>query len=343
MSDERLNGLINDLIEEFSPIGSGSGLRRYLRALIKSSLNFADLKTSRLDLKIATTAVEEMAEAFRMFSAYRNVQKVTIFGSARIRPSDALYSLTRDLAAQLAAAGVMVITGAGPGIMAAGNEGAGPAMAMGINIRLPFEAEPNEFIANDEKLVEMKYFFTRKLMLIKESVGFLILPGGFGTMDEAFELLTLQQTGKAEPAAIVLAQNPEDTFWQGWQHFVTSEIFSRNMASPIDSALYRITDTIDDAVDELLKFNRNYVSRRFIGPEMVMRLRVAPNSAQCSEITKEFSDLLDDSALRVVSPYPVEIAESDSLQLERIAFHYSGGRTARLRQLIDRLNELIEP
>jgi hypothetical protein len=214
---------------------------------------------------------------------------------------------------------------------------------MGIDIRLPFETEPNEFIANDEKLVEMKYFFTRKLMLIKESNGFLILPGGFGTMDETFELLTLQQTGKAEPAAIVLAENPGDTFWQGWQGFVNSEIYSRNLASPIDAAFYRIANSVDDAVDELLKFNRNYVSRRFIGPEMVLRLRYAPTAAICAALTREFADLLDDDKLRVVNPYPVEIAESDGLHLERLAFTYAGGKSARLRQLIDRLNEIEPP
>lgn len=340
MADDRLDSLINALIDEYSIAASQTGMRRYLRNLVKTALNFADGGTSRLDIKIATAAVEEMASAFRMFSAFRTSPKVTIFGSARVRPSDALYSLTRDLARRLAENGVMVITGAGPGIMAAGNEGAGPEMAMGINIRLPFETEPNEFIANDEKLVEMKYFFTRKLMLIKESNGFLILPGGFGTMDETFELLTLQQTGKAEPAAIVLAENPGDTFWQAWREFVEAEIYSRNLASPIDASLYRITNSTDEAIEELLSFNRNYVSRRFIHAEMVVRLRKAPSAQVCAELSREFADLLDDDHLRIVDPYPVEIAESDSLHFERVAFTFAGGRTARLRQLINRFNEI---
>lgn len=342
MTTTGVDALINELLDASAAIGPENSNRRYLRNLVRSSLRFADEHTSRLDLKIATTAVEEMAEAFRMFSAYRHAPKVTIFGSARIRPSDALYELTRELAHRLAAAGVMVITGAGPGIMAAGNEGAGPGMAMGINIRLPFETEPNEFIANDEKLVEMKYFFTRKLMLIKESTGFLILPGGFGTMDETFELLTLQQTGKAEPAAIVLTELAGDTFWEGWQKFVNTEIYSRNLASPIDSALFRITTTPEDTIEELLGFNRNYVSRRFIGSDMVVRLRKAPSSKECSELSAEFADLLDDAKIRVINPYPVEVSEGDALHFERIAFTYSGGHAGRLRQLIDRLNALAE-
>ena len=331
---------INALLDEFAKIRPNHANRRYLRNLIRSSLHFADDNTSRLDLKIATTAIEEMAEAFRMFSGYRDVPKVTIFGSARVRPQDDLYALTRDLAQRLAAAGVMVITGAGPGIMAAGNEGAGPNMAMGINIRLPFETEPNEFIANDEKLVEMKYFFTRKLMLIKESIGFLILPGGFGTMDETFELLTLQQTGKAEPAAIVLTEVAGDTFWQGWLEFVRTEIFNRKLASPIDASLFRITDTVDKTIEEILGFNRNYVSRRFVGSEMVIRLRKAPSPRECAELSREFADLLDDAKIRVINPYPIEVTEGDSLHLERIALPYGGDQAGRLRQLIDRLNAI---
>jgi len=340
VSDGRVDEMINALLDEFTDIQPQNSNRRYLRNLIKASLEFADTKTSRLDLKIATTAIEEMADAFRMFSSYRDAPKVTIFGSARIKSSDALYELTKELASRLASSGVMVITGAGPGIMAAGNEGAGPGMAMGINIRLPFETEPNEFIANDDKLVEMKYFFTRKLMLIKESTGFLILPGGFGTMDETFELLTLQQTGKAEPAAIVLTESAGDSFWEGWLRFVNAEIFSRNLASPVDASLFRITSTVEETIEELIRFNRNYVSRRFIGSDMVIRLRKAPSPRECADLSAEFADILDDSKIRVISPRPVEITEGDSLHFERIALSYGGGRSGRLRQLINRLNAI---
>ena len=180
--------------------------------------------TDRLDLKIVNAALKEMAEGFEVFAPYRHVRKVTMFGSARTLPTDPLYSQARDLAALLAGHGWSTVTGAGPGIMAAGLEGAGPDHAFGINIRLPFEQGANAFIAEDPKLVSMKYFFTRKLLLIKESDGYAVLPGGFGTLDEAFELLTLIQTGKAEPAPVVLLEIPGGGYWQAWERFVTDEV-----------------------------------------------------------------------------------------------------------------------
>ena len=169
--------------------------------------------TSVGDLKIANAALAEMAEAFRVFRPYRHIRKITMFGSARTKPDDPIYILARDLAAKLAAADWMVVTGAGPGIMAAGLEGAGRDHAFGVNIRLPHEGDANPFIAQDPKLVEMRYFFTRKLMLIKESHAYAVLPGGFGTQDESFELLTLLQTGKAEPAPVVMIETPGGTYW----------------------------------------------------------------------------------------------------------------------------------
>ena len=172
------------------------------------------------DLKIAGAALAEMAEAFRVFRPYRSVRKLTMFGSARTRPDDPVYILARNLAARLAEADWMVVTGAGPGIMAAGLEGAGREHAFGVNIRLPHEGDANPFIAQDPKLVEMRYFFTRKLMLIKESHAYAILPGGFGTQDESFELLTLLQTGKAEPAPVVMVETPGGTYWHGWLRFL---------------------------------------------------------------------------------------------------------------------------
>lgn len=159
-------------------------------------------------------------------------------------------------------------------------------------------------------------------------------------MDETFELLTLQQTGKAEPAAIVLTETSGDAFWEGWLRFVNSEIFSRNLASPIDASLFRITTTVEETIEELIRFNRNYVSRRFIGSEMVIRLRKAPSARECSDLSAEFSDILDDSKIRVINPHPVEVTEGDALHFDRIALSYSGGRSGRLRQLINRLNAI---
>ncbi len=190
--------------------------------------------TSVGDLKIANAALAEMAEAFRVFRPYRHIRKLTMFGSARTRPDDPVYILARNLAARLAAADWMVVTGAGPGIMAAGLEGAGRDHAFGVNIRLPHEGDANPFIAQDPKLVEMRYFFTRKLMLIKESHAYAILPGGFGTQDESFELLTLLQTGKAEPAPVVMVETPGGTYWHGWLRFLEEEAIAAGWISPED-------------------------------------------------------------------------------------------------------------
>src|SRR5580704_10602388 len=232
--------------------------RDQLLEILETVVRLASDGTARLDLKIANAALKEMREGFEVFSPYRHIRKVTMFGSARTLPSDPLYAQARDLSALLAQHGWSTVTGAGPGIMAAGLEGAGPDHSFGINIRLPFEQSANEFIASDPKLVSMKYFFTRKLLLIKESYGYAVLPGGFGTLDEAFELLTLLQTGKAEPAPVVLLEVAGGSYWKAWERFLIDEVASRRLISPGDRCLYRIVDRVEDAADEILNFYRNY-------------------------------------------------------------------------------------
>jgi uncharacterized protein (TIGR00730 family) len=316
--------------------------RELLREIVLSTLALARDDASRLDLKIARSAITEMADAFRVFAPYRDVPKVTIFGSARTEPDHALYALARDLARHLADAGSMVVTGAGPGIMAAGSEGAGRERAIGVNIRLPFETEANAWIERGDKLVEMKYFFTRKLMLMKESSGFLVLPGGFGTLDEAFELLTLIQTGKAEPAPVVLVDLPGNAYWRAWETFVSSQVYARGFADPIDASLYTITDEVDVAIGELLGFHRNYHSRRFIGDTMVLRLHRAPTDAELAVLSVEFADITGPKGLRRVTPFAPERSSNDHLELDRVALEFDRMHHGRLRQLIDALNAFTD-
>src|SRR5438270_247973 len=216
--------------------------RDQLLEILTSVALLADDETDRLNLKITNSALREMRLAFKVFEAYRDIPKVTMFGSARTLPDDPLYAQARNLAAVLADEGWMVVTGAGPGIMAAGVEGAGVDRSIGINIRLPFEQDPSPLLAADPKLVDMKYFFTRKLMLMKESAGFAVLPGGFGTLDEAFELLTLLQTGKAAPAPIVLLEVPGGSYWKAWERFLVEEVLARGLISENDFSLSRVTD-----------------------------------------------------------------------------------------------------
>jgi uncharacterized protein (TIGR00730 family) len=291
------------------------------------------------DLKIADAALGEMTEAFRVFRPYRHVQKMTMFGSARTQPDDPVYVLARDLAAHMAAAGWMVVTGAGPGIMAAGTEGAGREHAFGVNIRLPHEEAANPFIAQDPKLVEMRYFFTRKLMLIKESNAYAVLPGGFGTQDECYELLTLLQTGKAEPAPIVLVETPGGSYWNGWLQFLVQQAIEPGWVSPEDVALFRIVNSVEEAADEVLGFYRNYHSCRWVGDLLVLRLKVSPSRAELSDLNRRFSDIIVSGSIRPASPFPPERTGRDHLELPRVAFRFDKYHYARLRQLIDALNE----
>jgi hypothetical protein len=316
--------------------------RELLREIVLSTLALARDDSNRLDLKIARSAIAEMADAYRVFAPYRNVPKVTIFGSARTEPAHALYALTRELARKLAESGCMVVTGAGPGIMAAGSEGAGRDHAIGVNIRLPFETEANTWIERGDKLVEMKYFFTRKLMLMKESSGFLVLPGGFGTLDEAFELLTLIQTGKAEPAPVVLVDTPGDEYWIEWEKFVSTQVYARGFADVLDGSLYCITDNADLAIEELLGFHRNYHSRRFVGDTMVLRLKKAPTDDGLRVLAAAFADIVGPKGMWRTEPLPPERAGHDHLELERIAMEFDQRHHGRLRQLIDALNELVD-
>ena len=333
--DDDLDARLVELLDEIGVTDD----RDQLFEILASAVLLAGDRAHRLDLKITNAALKEMRAAFHMFAPYREVPKVTIFGSARTRPEDPLYSQTHDLAAALAERGWMVVTGAGPGIMAAGTEGAGRDNAIGVLIRLPFEGGANPFILGDDKLIEMKYFFTRKLMLIKESAAFVALPGGFGTLDETFELLTLVQTGKAEPVPIVLLDTPRGSYWEGWQRFVDGEVAGHGMISRHDFALYRITDTVDDAVGEIETFYRNFHSLRYVGDRLVLRLRAAPSRAELGELSAEFADVVEGHIERS-GPFPPEVAGKDHLDLPRVAMRFDRHGFGRLRSLIDALNRL---
>jgi len=326
------------LLEVLERAGAPSDADQLFEILV-SGVKLAGDGADRLDLKITNAALKEMREAFRVFAPYRDVPKVTIFGSARTLPDDPLYVQTRDLASALAAAGWIVVTGAGPGIMAAGAEGAGPEHSIGVNIRLPFEA-PNPAFASDHRLVTMKYFFTRKLMLMKESAGFAVLPGGFGTLDEIFELLTLLQTGKAAPAPIVLLDVPGGTYWRSWERFVRDEVVARGLVSPEDLQLFRITDDVGATTRELFGFFRNYHSLRYVGARLVIRLRAAPTRAELAGLNERFAGILTRGRIESSPPQPPEVAGNDHLELPRIALHFDRASHGRLRALIDALNAL---
>jgi uncharacterized protein (TIGR00730 family) len=327
-------------IDELLDAAGATANRDQLTEILATAVGLAADDLDRLDLKITSSALREMRKAFRVFAPYRSVPKATIFGSARTLPDDPLSVQAREVATLLARADWMVVTGGGPGIMTAGMQGAGRDRSFGVNNRLPFElADP--FLAGDPNHVEMKYFFTRKLMLLKESAGFVILPGGFGTLDEALELVTLVQTGKAEPSPIVLLDVPGGRYWHAWDRFITEEVAARGFIGAEDQALYHITDDARDAADELLGFYRNYHSGRFVGDLLVLRLRHAPTQAEVEALATEFADIcVEGGLLRGSGPLPPEVDDDDHIELARVVLRFDRASYGRLRQLIDRLNRI---
>ena len=313
------------------------------RDLLTVAVALATDDVDRLDLKIATAALTEMRDAFRVFAPFEDVPKVTIFGSARTRPDDPVYEQARRVAADLADQGWMVVTGAGPGIMAAGMEGAGRERSIGVSIRLPFEQAANSVIAGDHKYVSMKYFFTRKLMLIKESQGFVCLPGGFGTLDETFELLTLTQTGKGLPVPIVFLDTPGDTYWRRIEEFIRDELVTRGLVSGDDTRLFLVTDDCAAASREIMGFYANYRSLRYVGDQLVIRVVQAPDDAQLEVLNERFGHLCLRGRIERSEPLSVELKERDSLDLGRIRFTFARHGFAQLRGLIDALNGRLDP
>lgn len=313
-----------DLVARILATGIGLGLDR----------------PERLDLKIVSAALTEMRAAFRVFAPYEDVPKVTIFGSARTRADDALYRAASEVARALAERGWMVVTGAGPGIMQAAAEGAGPERSIGVSIRLPFEEKPNAVIGSGRNNVAMKYFFTRKLMLVKESSGFVCVPGGFGTLDEMFELLTLQQTGKAEPTPIVLLDREGGTFWSGLRRFVDEQLIGSGVVSPDDFDRVLVTDSVEAAAEEITGFWRNYDSMRWVGKRLVLRLRETPTDAEIDDLNARFGDLLAKGRIERAEPSKRERDEGDRVGLPRLSLVLDQFRVGSLHRLIRAINAL---
>lgn len=311
---------------------------RNISRLLEAAHSLVVGEGSSLDVKIASVALAEMTRAFDMFAPYRHVRKVTIFGSARTTPDNPIYAATAAAARALAESGYMVVTGAGPGIMEAGMIGAGRENSIGVSIRLPFETGANSVIAGDDKYVSMRYFFTRKLMLVKESHAFLCLPGGFGTLDETFELLTLAQTAKSVPVPIVFLEVPGDPFWSPLMEAMEPLLLRHGLISPSDTSLYLITDDVTRAVAEVTGFYSNYHSIRFVGDVLHIRMQRPVTEDALSEMNSMFGQLSRDGTIRRVSASPAEVRDDDHVELARLALEYSAKGFADLRPLIDAIN-----
>lgn len=313
--------------------------RRYLDDIVATAQQLAADNPSVGDLKIVAGALREMKAAFRVFTEYRHVPKVSTFGSARTKPGDRIFQLAERFARQIADAGFMVITGAGPGIMEACQRGAGRERSFGVNIRLPFEQAANEVIQGDPKLMTFRYFFTRKLFFVKEAHAVVLFPGGFGTHDEGFETLTLLQTGKTRPMPLVLLDEPQGTYWKTWQRYVEDHILRRGMIERDDLALYKVTDDVAAAVREITGFYRVYHSSRFVRDHFVVRLNHLLPPERVQLLTDEFRDIVRDGVIEQRKAFSAEGNEPEIAHLPRLVFRFDRLHHGRLRQLIDRINE----
>lgn len=333
------NKALQDKIMELIHLTAGPSEHEDLvREIILTSLKLLENHVTRGDLKIIHTALKEMRYAFKLFSPYKEIRKVSVFGSARTRSSEPIYEHTAEFAKKIAAAGFMVITGAGEGIMRAAQGGAGRNNGFGLNILLPFEQGANEFIENDPKLMKFKYFFTRKLFFIKEANAIALFPGGFGTHDEAFEALTLLQTGKSNPMPVVFNDIPGGTYWKTWQSYVENELLKRGLISEEDMSLFKVTDHVDEAVDEITTFYSNYHSLRFVREKLVIRLNHPVDKKMLDALNAGFSDILVSGKIIETKALLDEMNEPKLLSLPRIVFNFNRRNFGRLRQMINAIN-----
>ncbi|MCC7423128.1 MAG: TIGR00730 family Rossman fold protein [Planctomycetaceae bacterium] len=293
------------------------------------------------DLKILSRALRELRYAFKVFAPYRKQRKVTVFGSARTPPSHPAFQGSLEFGKAMAGHGWMVVTGAGNGIMEGAHVGAGQEMSMGVNIMLPFEQMPNPVISADAKLVHLKYFFTRKLLLVKEVHGVAAFPGGFGTMDELFEILTLVQTGKRDLMPIVCVDEPGGTYWSHWDRFIREQFLDRGLISPEDTSLYRVTDNVEEAVQEVLDFYRVYNSMRYVRGKLILRLHVEPSDAFVERLNDEFSGMLESGRIEKSPAHRFESDDAHLIELPRLSMQFDRKNVGRLRQMVDLINREV--
>jgi uncharacterized protein (TIGR00730 family) len=294
---------------------------------------------TRGDIKLLSTALKELRYAFKVFTPYRHLRKVTVFGSARLPESHPAYASAVEFSRRIAEAGWMVVTGAASGIMEAGHVGAGREKSIGVNILLPFEQEANPIIRGDMKLMHLKYFFTRKLLFVKESDAVALFPGGFGTQDECFEVLTLVQTGKSQMFPIVMLDEPGGNYWLRWREYMADELLARQLISPADMSLFKVTDSVDEAVAEVLQFYRVYHSMRYVHGDLLLRLQQRLSEELLERLRNDFADMLEAGTIEQIEAVPEEANETHIAALPRLRFRFDRHNLGRLRQMIDVINQ----
>lgn len=293
------------------------------------------------DLRILSRALKELRYAFKVFTPYRRMRKVTVFGSARLKPESPSYQQAIEFGREMAQAGWYVVTGAGGGIMEAAHVGAGRGMSMGLNIILPFEQEANKVISDDKKLVNLKYFFTRKLMFVKEVHAIAMFPGGYGTLDEFFETITLIQTGKRDLMPIVAIDAPHDNYYADLVEYMKKHLLKKHLISPDDLSLVKVTQSVPEAFREVIRFYTVYNSMRYIKGKLYLRLHAAPTEELLHQLNHDFKDIVTEGKIECVPTHPFEVDEPHLANLPRIAFQFDRRALSRLRQMIDVINDKL--
>ena len=334
MSNGPVDGAIGELLQ-MVPVNHPELVREMIIAALKAGQE----DDIRADLKLMNTTLKEMRFTSKVFGPYRSVRKVTVFGSARTKPVEAVYHLAQLFGKKLAENGYMVITGGGGGIMEAVNEGAGPDNSFGVNIRLPFEQKANPTLCGNPRLITYKYFFNRKVAFLKESNAVALFPGGFGTLDEAMETLTLIQTGKRNPMPLVLIDEPDGTYWSLWQKFFEDELLAQGYLSPSDFYLFERVNSVDAAVECINRFYRRYHSQRYVDKKLVIRMTSELSPQAVEELKESFSDILTCGGDICVScALPEETDEEQLAKLPRLVVDFNRRDFGRLRKFIDAIN-----
>ena len=337
----KTNGRIDEMIEHL--IEEAQGIRRpeYIREMIIASLKAGQEDDDSADLKLMSTTLKEMRFTSKVFGSYKNIRKVTVFGSARIQPGDPMYEMAKLFGKKIVEAGYMVITGGGGGIMQAANEGAGSENSFSINIRLPFDEKQNHVIRVKQRQITYKYFFNRKVAFLKESDAVALFPGGFGTLDEAMETLTLVQTGKRNPVPIVLVDDPNSNYWVHLIKPLEEELLSRNYICRSDFALFERVNSVDAAVEKIKRFYRRYHSIRYVNDKLVIRLASQLNPGDIQKLTDQFHDIiLPGGGIKASSALEAEIDDADVIHLPRLIIDFNRKDFGRLRSLIDSINDV---
>ena len=335
VGDQVMDNLIAELAKKSGSLETEHLLREILTTTVKLGKESAD----RGDLKLVNNTLKELRYSFKIFSPYRSIKKVIIFGSARSKNNSAEYKMAEELSKKLTGKGYMIVTGGGPGVMEAGNKGAGSGRDFALNIRLPFEQKPNPYIDEKEKLINFKYFFTRKLIFVKETDATALFPGGFGTLDEGFEMITLMQTGKSRPRPIVLMEPKGSTYWASWMHFVRSQLVRKGYIKKEDLQLFTIAKTTDQAVSDIENFYRVYHSIRYVSGLAVLRLNREISQKTLKFINKKFKDILVSGEITISPPTPKEIQEKEFLNLPRLVMNFNLRDYGRLCEMIQVINK----